>query len=406
MPTGYHKRVFFKVGTAPYGTFPTAGGFQEWRRVEFGVGNKPDVFESQEITNHMQLADVTRGMDRISGGTKHELSLTTYAPQLAALVRRAWVAKAPLAGLTLTIAASGQLWSITRSAGSYLADGLKIGDVWRLTVGAFAAANLNKNLLVLGVTAAVLTVMPLNRSPMAAEGPIAAATMAYPGQGTFMPNNVSAMQDLWFDFEAVTSDPSVTSSMLVYGCRPTKCQFQYPPKGNVSLNFDWLGKGWQLANAQYAAAPTAPTNTPLISGLSGFIVVGAQVVAGFTGLSYDVTSEQDAPDEVGATEISSMDGGMMMVKGQVTAKFRSLLYRDMFYSATEFVLIVASVVDKTANAGFFVTCMPRCELTGREESESTKATIETLPFTAQFNRFGGVGLPTLDTTISFQDSAL
>jgi hypothetical protein len=37
---------------------------------------------------------------------------------------------------------------VARSAGSWLTDGIKIGQVGRLTAGGFNAANSNKNLLV------------------------------------------------------------------------------------------------------------------------------------------------------------------------------------------------------------------------------------------------------------------
>ena len=48
----------------------------------------------------------------------------------------------------------------------------------RLSVGSLNAANISKNLLVIGVTATVLTVIPLNGVAMVAESSIAGCTVA------------------------------------------------------------------------------------------------------------------------------------------------------------------------------------------------------------------------------------
>jgi hypothetical protein len=55
----------------------------------------------------------------------------------------------------------------------------------RLTAGSFNAANLNKNLFVVGVTQTVVTVIVVNGSTAGGGRPIAAATVAIPGKVTF-----------------------------------------------------------------------------------------------------------------------------------------------------------------------------------------------------------------------------
>ena len=65
-----------------------------------------------------------------------------------------------------------------RCSGSYLTDGFKIGDVIRLTAGAFNALNTQKNLLIIALTATVATVRVVNGSAMFAEANIASATVS------------------------------------------------------------------------------------------------------------------------------------------------------------------------------------------------------------------------------------
>ncbi|MFM7857640.1 MAG: hypothetical protein ACKO96_38395, partial [Flammeovirgaceae bacterium] len=87
----------------------------------------------------------------------------------------------------ITIAAAGDNYTLTRSAGSWLTAGVGPGMVVRLTAGTFNAANLNKNLLVLSATATVLTVKVVNGSTLTAEGPIASATLSVAGKTTIAP---------------------------------------------------------------------------------------------------------------------------------------------------------------------------------------------------------------------------
>jgi hypothetical protein len=69
-------------------------------------------------------------------------------------VRRAFTSVTAITGISITIAGAGPTYTVTRSAGSWLTDGIKFGQCGRLTAGAFNAANLNKNLAVISLTAA------------------------------------------------------------------------------------------------------------------------------------------------------------------------------------------------------------------------------------------------------------
>jgi hypothetical protein len=82
---------------------------------------------------------------------------------------------------------SGPTYTVTRASGSFLTDGVKKGMVVRLSVGSLNAANISKNLLVLGDTATVLTVKPLNGVALVAEGPITGCTVSAPGKETHAP---------------------------------------------------------------------------------------------------------------------------------------------------------------------------------------------------------------------------
>src|SRR5262245_52428273 len=173
--TGIAQRVKYKVEST-WGTVPSASGSQALRRTGTTVGLKKQTYRSAEILAHYQVQDYRHGIRSVEGTLSGELSPGTYRDFMAAAVRRAYAAIAASTGLSITISGSGPTWTVARSAGSWLTDGEKIGQVGRLTAGSFNAANLNKNLVITAVTALNLTVMPLNGVALVAEGPIASAT--------------------------------------------------------------------------------------------------------------------------------------------------------------------------------------------------------------------------------------
>jgi hypothetical protein len=80
--------------------------------------------------------------------------------------------------ISVTIAASsGSLWTITRSSGDWLTSSIEVNSVVSLTGASLNAANTGKNLLVVTMTTAVITVRSLNGSALFAQGPIASVTV-------------------------------------------------------------------------------------------------------------------------------------------------------------------------------------------------------------------------------------
>ena len=172
--SGVFKQLTYKTELT-YGTAPAASGAQSLRRVTSDLNVTKDTYQSNEIRTDQQMQDMRHGVRRVAGTINGELSPGTYADFMAAALRRDFAAMAALTGLSITIAGSGP-YTLTRSAGDFLASGIKKGDIVRLTAGSFNAANLNKNLLVTAMTSTVLTVRVLNGSALVTEGPIASAT--------------------------------------------------------------------------------------------------------------------------------------------------------------------------------------------------------------------------------------
>ena len=71
----------------------------------------------------------------VDGPFTGELSPGTYKDFMAAAVRKAFAAVAAITGMSITIAGSGPTYTVTRGAGDFIAGGIKLGMVGRLTAG-------------------------------------------------------------------------------------------------------------------------------------------------------------------------------------------------------------------------------------------------------------------------------
>lgn len=398
--SGVFKQLTYKVETT-YGTVPSAASGQALRRVTSDLDLAKDTYQSNEIRTDQQMADFRHGVRRVEGSIAGELSPKTYADFIAAALRRDFTAGASLSSLSLTIAGSGPTYTITRSAGSYLTDGLKVGDVTRLTAGSFTAANLNKNLLVTALTATVATVRVLNASTLTAEGPIASATMAVVGKKTYAP--VSGHTNKSFSIEHWFAD--IAQSEVFAGCQPSGVELNLPASGLATISLPIMGKDVVTATSQYFTSPTVATTTGLTAAVNGVVLLAGVAVATITGLTLSVQSPRSGDAVVGSNSIPVKFPGRVIVKGQATCYFEDATFRDAFVNETEVSLIVVLTVTNDAAADFVSIVLPRCKVGGSKKSDGESGVVQTVPIQALLNTAGGTGTSSEQTTVVVQDSA-
>lgn len=398
--TGVNTQLAYKVEST-WGTAPGASGGQLLRRTETDLNLSKDTYQSNEKRPDFQVADFRHGVRRAAGKLSGELSPKTYSDFFAAALKRDFSAVAPSTGLSITIAlVSGVVYKLTRGAGSWLTDGLKVGMVGRLTAGSFNVANSGKNLLIVGVTALDLQVMTLNGSALVAEGPIASATFAVTGKQTYIPQ--SGHTDKSFAIERFF--PEVPASELFTGCKIDKIGLNLPPTGMATVDFDFVGKDIVPGTGQYFTAPTAVTSTPTLAAVNGVLRVGGQIVATVTGLTVEIDPTFSGDPVVGANTIAGLFPGKVQVSGQMTVYFDSTVLRDAFVNETEIDLVAAFTTDNTATADFLAIALPRIKIGGAGKNDADGGIVQTMPFQALLNVNGGTGIATEKTTIQIQDS--
>lgn len=397
--SGVFKTLAFKAETT-YGTAAGAAGAQLLRRVSSQLDLTKDTYQSNEIRPDLQIFDMRHGVRRVSGTLSGELSPGTWKDWVAAVVRRDYSAGVSVAGASITIAGAGPTWTVTRATGSWLTDGVKRGDVGRLTAGTFNAANLNKNLFVTAVTASALTVRVLNGSSLVAEGPIASATFAVTGKKTWMPT--SGHTDRSFTLEHWFADIAQSEQFL--GVQPTQMDIALPPTGIATVTVPVQGQSIVTATSQYFTSPSAVTSTGLLASVNGIVSVGGTPLATVTGASVSIQSQRSGEPVIGSNTVPQLFEGRMLVNGQMTVYFEDATLRNAFIQETEVEIMLALTANNDANADFMSIVMPRCKLNAAAKNDGEGGVVQTIPFTALLPATGGSGVANELSTIVLQDS--
>lgn len=397
--TGVAKQVAYKVQSG-LGTKASTGSAQLLRRVTSGLELQKNTFQSNEIRTDYQISDFRHGSRSVSGPIDGELSPGTYEDFFAAALRKDFAAVTAITTVELTITGSSAPYTVARAAGSYLTDGIKVGDVVRLTVGTLHANNINKNLLVASVTATEIDVYPLNGSAMTAEAAVAGCTVTVVGKKSFVPT--TGHTNNYYTIEQWHSDISQSESFV--DCKVNTVAVSISPNGMATVNFGFLGRSMDVASSQYFTSPTAATTSGVTAGANGLLMVSGVTVGNVTGISFDINGNMSTEDVIGASTTPDVFAGSVLVSGQLTILFEDATYTSMFADETEASVTIALTTDNTATAEFISFTLPRIKVGGNSKDDGQKGIVQTLPFTALLKGTGGAGADAEQTTISIQDS--
>lgn len=354
-----------------------------------------------EINSAQQLASVRHGAKTINGNIDGILSPGTYSDPLSAVMRKDFAAVSAITAASITIASSGSGYTLTRAAGSFLTDGIKIGMVVRLTAGSFAAGNLNKNILVTNVTALVLTGIVLNKLSLTPEGPIASATVSVPGKVTYVP--VSGHTDPYYTVEEWYPVAGVSERNL--DVKFVKADLSLPGTGNAKIKFTALGLDQTSDTSAYFTSPAAESTTDALAAANGVLLVDGVAVATVTDLSINIDGKGAVADAVVGTDVRpDVFRGMLMVSGSFTAYFEGGTVPDLFRNETQTSIISALTAGAAANADVMTSTMTAIKLTSNTPDDNQTGLKRTYNYTAYRNSAGGTGTANHATTLMVQDS--
>lgn len=399
---GVSKKVAIKKETAgQWGVLPGASGAKYLPRVTAAFNVEAETFQSETIRTDFQIEDFRQGTRSAKGSVNTEISPGVYSDFFAAALAKDFAAGGTTASASVTIATSGDFYTVTRAAGSWLTDGFYVGNVIRLTGAGLNVANVDVNLVIASMTATVLTVMVINGYTLFAEGPIAAVSVAVVGKQSYTPQ--TGHTDDSFTVEEFYSDVSV--SEVYTGLKVGSVSISLPTSGFATADFSMEGRGLsQTGTTQYFSSPTTPATTGITTALTGAVLVNGTPAGVITSADITIDRGLEAAKVIGTNFAAGIFTGRVNVSGNFSTYFQDATYRDYFLNETDIslVLVLASGSEKDANVVSFV--MPRVAVGSSTRNDTESGLVQEHSFQALLNTDAADGLPV--TTLLVQDSAV
>lgn len=384
---------------AGLGTIALPAGGNILRRTQSTLDLNKTSYQATELRSDYQVADMRLGMRSVAGDISGELSPGTYADLIAGALRSPFAAGITT-GPQTTIAASAVAPHFTRTTGSFLTDGFKIGDVIRAT-GFTNAANNATNFMITAVDATDLTVIQLNGPVgIVTEAAGGSVTLAVAGKKALIPS--SGFADTYFTFEHWFSD--IQQSEVFTDCKVSQLDLALPATGMSTIKAAVMGLNMQTEQAAYFMAPAPETTSGILAAVNGVVVSGGKAVGIVTGATLTINGTLTTGAVVGSNVAPDVFDGTIKVTGQLTAYFQDATLRDQFVNETESSISFAMTTNNSANADFLAFTLPRIKISSAKKDDGEKALSITIPFTALKNVNGGAGTASDATTVSFQDS--
>lgn len=392
--TGIAKQVVFKKETT-WGTAAGATGAQYLRRVTSDLSLAKETYQSNEIRTDYQISDFRHGVRSVEGTIAGELSPLTYDAFIAAALRKDFVAGGTT-GAIITLSVTNTGTKFTRSSGSFVTDGFKVGDV--VSASGFTTANNNSHYCLVTVVAALtLDIVPLDGVVLTDEAEGDTVTIACVGKKTYTPE--TSHTDDSFTFEHYYSD--VTQSEVFTGCKVNSLAVSLPPTGMATINVGLMGKDITTGTSAYFTTPTAATTSTVLASVNGIAyAIGTRNYV-LTGLNINYAANMSAEAVVGSNTYADIFEGRVVVTGDMTAYFENAALRDAFIDEDEVALMFVFTTNNSKNPDFVSFVLPRVKFGGASKDDGEKGLIQTLPFQALFNS-SGTGAD--KTTLIVQDS--
>lgn len=394
--TGVKKRLAYKKEST-WGVLAGAAAGKQLRRVSSTFNLSKESYESNEQRIDYQVADFRHGVRSATGSINGELSAGTYSDFLGSILARSFTAVTPTSTGSVTIASGSGNYTITRSTGSYLTDGIRVGMIVRFT--GLNTSNNNVNLLVTNVTATVITIVVVNGSTLVTETVASGAAYTVPGKTTYVPQ--TGHTDDSYTFEEFFTD--ITQSEVYTGCKVSSMAFSVPASGFVTTDIGFSGKDlFQTGNTAYFTSPTALGTSGVLASVNGVLLVDGVSAGIVTSADFTIERSLENTMAVGSNSLVDLVTGRIRVTGNMSTYFTGPGFRD-YYKDESIISLVLVVSSGTAgNADFVTIVLPKVKVNTAEKNDQETSITQSHSFVALLNDVstGGKEL----TTIQVQDS--
>jgi len=393
--SGRNISVAYKEET----TFGTAAGTSDGKKFRANTGKltlAKEPIRSNENRTDGQMTRGRHGSRSVSGQFVADMSLGSYDDFIEAVLRGSFDA-----GLTITEATSGGPSEITTTtstivgnSGSWIAAGLRVGDVIRLTNHATAGNN-NRNLRITGLTSTTITVAETLTLNAVAD---TAFTITRPKKV------IQGVEPRSFTVEE--NEVDIDGTKLSKGCRVGQMQIAMQPNGMATLTFSLVGQDQEIltgGDAPYFSSPTETTSIGM-TAVEAKIRLGSVDVLDVTALDLTVNLNAAGQPVVGSNVTPDVFTNLANVEGSITALKTDMTNATAFLNETELSLHLLFTENEGEPKDFCSFFIGNLTLAGADPSDlgADGPRTEQIPLMIGKDMRGGAYAPTM---ISYQTSA-
>lgn len=387
-----------------FGTLAAAGSGKILRRVNATPNVDKDSFSSQENLPSQQYRHTGHGVPRPSFVLTGDLAAGSYPDFFEGMLRRLFAAGSTTGAIITVAAAAGPPGTFTRSAGSFITDGFKVGDIVRwsgwTTTG---AANNARNYRIIALTATVMTVAGVGNETVSTKSAGDSVTCTVVGKKTFMP--VSGQTFYSYTIEDWSPEASPQVSERYVGMRMQSLRLTLRPTGILQLDAQMVGKDQSVSTSQYFTNPTPPGAGTALTAVSGVVRFNNTDIANITGATIQMDVPVEAEPVVGAKTVPEIFQGALRVSGSLNAYFTDRDIANLFLNETEVDLGFLMTANGTVNSDFISIVMNRVKLMSYQRNDGQLSLIQSMRFQALEHVTGaGPGTAFEATTVTVQDS--
>jgi hypothetical protein len=342
---------------ATIGVAPGATGAHQLR-----ITDSPGLeLQRAQILSAEKRKDLTRPMGRIGGksvaGSYNAEATVGGAVDMLieSIMRSAWAAAAALSTGAVGRGITTTTNTITAASGSFLTDGIRVGDVIRLT-GHATAANNDLNLRVAAVTATVITVAG---NPLTADA-VGDETWTITRQKKL----ITASSPTRYSHAIEQYDTDIDMAELFLGCRLVGFTLGFQPGAHATVQFTFQGLDRAKKNeaeSPYFTSPSVTTGLGLVADDSAIRMNGAEV-AKFTGLTLNFNITASGVPVIGSFVSPDIFDNDMAPDGQITGLRSNFANLDLYDAETEFELSILLEEPESRPKDFLSFFLPRVKI--------------------------------------------
>lgn len=358
---------------------PAATGGQVLRRVTSTLQLQKDTYQSAEIRDDRQVADMRHGTRRPAGDITGELSPGTYIDLIEAAFRATKVATFQKSNTDFTsLAATNATSKLTVGGSTWAAQGFRVGDVVR-PASLSVAAN-NRDFLIIALSGVDATVLPAP-TDMSAD---TAFTVDRLGNKLTIPTTAANFVSRKFLFEHYHVNPDV--AQLFSEARISGLGLAMPATGMNTIRLPVTARNMSTVtagSAPFFSSPTAAGTDGITAAINGALAVQGAKIGVLTGIEFNMAMAVDAPAVSGQDFVAEIFLGRSLVSGQITALFQDETLLNYFVNETEVEIAAWLKTNSAVSGPGCALFLPRVKLGGADIPLQGEGGVPiTLPFTA------------------------